>query len=56
MKKVISFQNNFIDKNLKESISKFNEIKENLKILENLCDECLKHHKRFSTKNTINKD
>lgn len=27
MKKVISFQNNFIDKNLKDSISKFNKIK-----------------------------
>ncbi len=55
MKKVISFQNNFIDKNLKDSISKFNKIKEDLEILEDLCNECLKHHKRFSTKRSTSK-
>jgi hypothetical protein len=50
MKKVISFQNNFINKNLKDSICKFNKIKEDLEILENLCNEGLKHQKRFCNK------
>jgi D-lyxose ketol-isomerase len=55
MKKVISFQNNFIDKNLKDSISKFNKIKEDLEILEDLCNEYLKHHKESYTKRSTSK-